>query len=137
MLTEVSQFPVVLGPEELTGVRTTVDQLVEVANHALVKKNVKPTSIIAVCTDNPTTMQAFQRKWTTGQSWILVSFKLFKILSKLKILFVSRSLVLCMPLIPSLERLLPFHLQSRPSQKILRSLPFSTHLITGVVNLRQ
>jgi len=73
MLAEVSQFPVVLGLEELTGVRATADHLVQVANCALVKNNVKPTSIIAVCTDNPTTMQAFQRKWITGQSWILVS----------------------------------------------------------------
>ena len=137
MLAEVSQFPVVLGLEELTRVHATADQLIEVANHALVKKNVKPTSIIAMCTNNPTTMQAFQRKWTTGKSWILMSFKLFKILSKLKIIFVSRLLVLCMPLIPSLERLSPFHLQSRLFQKILGSLPFSTHLITGVVNLRQ
>ena len=73
MVAEVSQFPVVLGLEELTGVRATADYLVEVANRALVKKNIKPSSIIAVCTDNPTTMQAFRRKWISGQSWILVS----------------------------------------------------------------
>jgi hypothetical protein len=72
MVAEVSKFPVVLGLEELTSVRATADHLVEVANCALVKKCVKPTSIIAVCTDNPTTIQAFRRKWTTGQSWIIV-----------------------------------------------------------------
>ena len=43
MVVEVSKFPVVLGLEELTGVCTTADHLVEVANHALVKKCVKPT----------------------------------------------------------------------------------------------
>ena len=78
MVAEVSNFLVVLGLEELTGVRATADHLVDVANRALVKKCLKPTSIIAVCTDNPTTMQAFRRKWTMGQSWIIVQPNLNK-----------------------------------------------------------
>ena len=72
MVAEVSQFPVVLGLEELTGVWGTADTLIEVTNHALLKKSIKPTSIIAVCTDNPTTMQAFRKRWITQHTWILM-----------------------------------------------------------------
>lgn len=72
MVAEVSQFPVVLGLKELTGVQGTADTLIEVANRALLKKSIKPTSIIAVCTDNPTTMQAFRKRWIMQHTWILV-----------------------------------------------------------------
>jgi len=72
MAAEVSQFPIVLGLEELTGVRATADNLVEVTNRALAKMSVKPTSFIAACTDNPTTMQAFRKRWTAGHTWIIV-----------------------------------------------------------------
>jgi hypothetical protein len=74
LVAEVSQFPIVLGLEELSGVRATADHLVQVSNRALTKKSVKASSILAVCTDNPTTMQAFRRKWTLEHSWIIVSF---------------------------------------------------------------
>ncbi|KAF8973343.1 ribonuclease H-like domain-containing protein [Flammula alnicola] len=74
MVAEVSQFPVVLGLEELSGVRAMADHLVQVSNRALTKKNIKPTSINAICTDNPMTMQAFRRKWTTEHSWIIPLF---------------------------------------------------------------
>ena len=73
MIAEVSQFPVVLGLEELTGKRATADQLVELSNHALLKKEVQPESLLAVCTDNPTTMRAFRRKWSNIYPWLLVS----------------------------------------------------------------
>jgi hypothetical protein len=73
LVTEVSKFPIVLGLEELTGVRATADHLVQVSNRALTKKSVNASSILAVCTDNPTTMQAFRRKWTVEHSWIIVS----------------------------------------------------------------
>lgn len=74
MIAEVSEFPVVLGLEELTGIRGTPDNLVDVANKAIAKKSIDPKTIIAVCTDNPTTMLAFHQKWTNQHSWILVSF---------------------------------------------------------------
>ena len=74
MIAEVSEFPVVLGLEELTGIQGTADNLVDVANKAIAKKSIDPKAIIAVCTDNPTTMLAFRRKWTNQHSWILVSF---------------------------------------------------------------
>ena len=74
MIAEVSEFPVVLGLEELTGIWGTADNLVDVANKAIGKKSIDPKTIIAVCTDNPTTMLAFHRKWTNQHSWILVIF---------------------------------------------------------------
>ena len=64
MIAEVSEFPMVLGLEELTGIQGTADNLVDVANKA----------IVAVCTDNPAMMLAFRRKWTNQHSWILVCF---------------------------------------------------------------
>ncbi|KAF9012648.1 hypothetical protein BDQ17DRAFT_1387295 [Cyathus striatus] len=62
LLSEVGEFPIVLALKELT-----------VADEALRQKAVKARSIIAVCTDNLTTMQAFRRKWTTEgcYPWIL------------------------------------------------------------------
>jgi len=72
MLAEVSHYPVVLGLEELTGMRATADNIVALSNRAVAKKNVNMSSILAVCTDNPTTMQAFCRKWTTEHNWIIV-----------------------------------------------------------------
>jgi len=73
MLAEISQFPVVLGLEDLSRVRATAENIVSLSNRALAKKEVDPKSIIAVCTDNPTTMQAFRQKWTTEHTWIIVS----------------------------------------------------------------
>jgi len=72
MISEVSQFPVVLGLEELTGKRATANQLVELSDRALLKKEVKPEFLVAVCTDNPTTMRAFRRKWSDIYPWLLV-----------------------------------------------------------------
>jgi len=62
MLAEILQFPVVLGLEDLSGVQATVDNIVLLSNRALAKKEVDPKSIIVVCTNNPTTMQAFWKK---------------------------------------------------------------------------
>ncbi|PPQ89295.1 hypothetical protein CVT25_000319 [Psilocybe cyanescens] len=59
MLAEVGKYPVVLGFEELTGIHATADNIIVVADKALKKKKVDPMNILAACTDNPTTMQAF------------------------------------------------------------------------------
>ncbi|KAF8989513.1 ribonuclease H-like domain-containing protein [Cyathus striatus] len=56
LLAEVGEYSFIIGLKELTGVRVTADNLL---------------CIIAVCTDNPTTMQAFHCKWTVEYSWIL------------------------------------------------------------------
>ena len=83
MIAEVAEFPVVLGVEELTGIRATADNLCDVATKALAKKSVDPKAIIAVCTDNPTPMVAFRRKWTNTYPWILMSKRLWFIFSEL------------------------------------------------------
>lgn len=72
ILAEVAVHPVVLGLQEMTGRRATAENLVEVSDGALQKKGVQPTAVIAVCTDNPTTVQAFRRIWTQKYPWILV-----------------------------------------------------------------
>jgi len=73
MIAEVAKFPVVLEVEELTGIRATANNLCDVGTKALEKKSVNLKSIIAVCTDNPTLMVAFCRKWMNKYPWILVS----------------------------------------------------------------
>jgi len=77
MIAEVSEFPVVLGSEELTGIQGTADNLVDAANKAIAKKSIDRKAIVAVFTDNPTTMLAFHRKWTNQHSWILICFITF------------------------------------------------------------
>ena len=72
ILAEVAVHPIVLGLEEMTGRQATAENLVEVSDGSLQRKGVNPTSVIAVCTDNPTTMQAFRRIWIQKYLWILV-----------------------------------------------------------------
>jgi hypothetical protein len=45
---------------------------VEISEESLKKKNVNPQDIIAMVTDNPTTMKAVRRKWTEKYPWVLV-----------------------------------------------------------------
>jgi len=59
MIAKVSEFPMVLGLEGLTGIWGTTDNLVDVTNKAIAKKSIDPKAIIEVFTDNPTTMLAF------------------------------------------------------------------------------
>ncbi|KJA25135.1 hypothetical protein HYPSUDRAFT_183073 [Hypholoma sublateritium FD-334 SS-4] len=72
MLAEVGEYPVVLGLEELTGVRATADNLIALSERAIIKKEITIENVIAVCTDNPTTMQAFRRKWAILHPWIIM-----------------------------------------------------------------
>lgn len=72
MLAEVGEYPVVLGLEELTGIRATADNLISLSERAMIKKEITIENVIAVCTDNPTTMQAFRRKWAILHPWIIV-----------------------------------------------------------------
>lgn len=72
MLAEVGKFPIVLGLEELTGIRATADNLLSLSDRALAKKEVDISNVIASCTDNPTTMQAFRCKWALLHPWIIV-----------------------------------------------------------------
>ncbi|KAF9000108.1 ribonuclease H-like domain-containing protein [Cyathus striatus] len=73
LVSEVGEYPIILALKELTGIRATADNLVVVADEALTKKQVNSRAITAVCTDNPTTMQAFHHKWANSHSWILMS----------------------------------------------------------------
>jgi hypothetical protein len=59
ILAEVAVHPIVLGLQEMTGKCTMAENLIEVSNKALQRRGVNPAAVIAVCTDNPTTMRAF------------------------------------------------------------------------------
>ena len=83
MIAEVAEFPVVLGVEELTGIRAIVDNLCDIAAKALAKKSVDPKAISVVCTDNLALMVAFYRKRKNMYPWILVSNQLWFIFSEL------------------------------------------------------
>ncbi|KAF9001179.1 hypothetical protein BDQ17DRAFT_1391105 [Cyathus striatus] len=73
LLAEVGEFSFMIGLKELTGVQATADNLLAVANEALERRSVNAKAIVAVCTNNPTTMQAFCCKWTVDRNftWIL------------------------------------------------------------------
>lgn len=73
MLAEVGEYPVVLGLHELTGTWASADNLVGISVKALEWKDMDPKRILAVCTDNPTTMQAFHCKYSNKYPWVLVS----------------------------------------------------------------
>jgi hypothetical protein len=73
MIAQVREHPVVLCLQEMMGERATANNLIDVADGALKRKSVNTESILAVCTDNPTTMKAFRRLWIEKYPWIIVS----------------------------------------------------------------
>ena len=62
LLAKVGVHPIILGLQELMGIQALADNLVEVSDKALARKSINPQVIIAVCTDSPTTMQAFHHE---------------------------------------------------------------------------
>ena len=72
LVSEPKERPIILGLNDLTGERGTADKIVEISKESLKKKSVQPMDIIAIVTDNPTTMKAVRRKWTEKYPWVLV-----------------------------------------------------------------
>lgn len=71
---EVNQHPVVLSLDDMTGNRGNSDNLVSVTQKAMNKMEIGDgKNVIAITTDNPTVMQAYQRKLQEHYPWILVS----------------------------------------------------------------
>jgi len=68
----IAQHPTILGLNDLTGYRGSADKLLEVAKEAMNNMELPPRNVIAVTTDNPTTMQAFRRKLQTEYPWVIV-----------------------------------------------------------------
>jgi len=60
VVANIAQHPTILGLNDLTGYRGSADKLLEVAKEAINNMELPPQNIIAVTTDNPTTMQAFR-----------------------------------------------------------------------------
>jgi hypothetical protein len=75
LIAQLGQHPIILCLQDMTGERPMAKNLLEVADGALKRKNVSPKSVLAVCTDNPTTMQAFREQLTGSEKylWIIVS----------------------------------------------------------------
>ena len=73
LLVEVGFRPVVLGLEDLTGKRATAETVLTVVEGALQKKEVAAGQVIALVTDNPTTMTAFRRNYQLKYPWTIVS----------------------------------------------------------------
>ncbi|TFY74736.1 hypothetical protein EWM64_g9276 [Hericium alpestre] len=74
LLAQVSEFPVVLGLKNLSGERNTADKILETVDDALTKKDVLASKVLAVCTDNPTTMRAFRRKFSEKYPWVITTY---------------------------------------------------------------
>ncbi|EIN03308.1 hypothetical protein PUNSTDRAFT_31961, partial [Punctularia strigosozonata HHB-11173 SS5] len=71
IVSEVGHHPVILGLEDMTGRRANADAMRDVSQVSLTKKSVDISQILCVCTDNPTTMRAFRRKWETAHPHLL------------------------------------------------------------------
>ena len=72
LVTGPKERPVILGLADLTGERSTANKIMEISNKSLKKKNVKPKDVMAIVTDNPTTMRVVRHKWTEKYPWVLV-----------------------------------------------------------------
>jgi len=72
LVSQLGERPIILGLADLTGERSTANKIVEISDESLKNKSVKPTDVIAIVTDNPTTMKAVCRKWTEKYPWVLV-----------------------------------------------------------------
>ncbi|KAH9904626.1 uncharacterized protein B0H18DRAFT_860212, partial [Fomitopsis serialis] len=74
LLAEVGFRPAVLGLEDLSGQRATADCILTVVDNALKKKEVSTRQVIALVTDNPTTMVAFRRKYQIMNPWTITLY---------------------------------------------------------------
>lgn len=74
VLAEVSQFLIVLSLEDLTGSCATAEGILEAIQKAMASMDLSDgRKIIAMTTDNPTTMVAVRRKFQEKYYWVLVS----------------------------------------------------------------
>ncbi|KAF7364213.1 DUF659 domain-containing protein [Mycena sanguinolenta] len=68
----IDSFPIVMGLEDLTGERGNADKCLDISVSSLELMGVEePRNLIALTTDNPTTMQSFRWKFQNKFFWIL------------------------------------------------------------------
>ncbi|KAJ7801203.1 ribonuclease H-like domain-containing protein [Mycena olivaceomarginata] len=68
----VNMFPVIMSLHELTGERGNADKCVDIALQSLAHMGIpEGRNLIALTTDNPTTMQSFRRKFQQKLFWII------------------------------------------------------------------
>jgi len=71
---EVTQYPIIISLEDMTGNRATAKGIFEASKSALASMDIGDArNFIAVTTDNPTVMQAFRRNFVESFPWLLVS----------------------------------------------------------------
>jgi hypothetical protein len=70
---QVDEEPIVMSLDNLTGKRGSADVILDTAKRALSVMQVDDgKNFIAVCTDNPTTMQSFIKKYEKVFPWVVV-----------------------------------------------------------------
>ncbi|KAJ6459106.1 ribonuclease H-like domain-containing protein, partial [Mycena sanguinolenta] len=69
----IDSFPIVLSLDDLTGERGNADKCLEIAEKSLELMGApEGRNLIALTTDNPTTMQSFRRKFQDKFFWVLI-----------------------------------------------------------------
>ena len=72
---EVNQYPVVLGLEDMTGHRGSAEKVLEVSRKAMNGMGLGDgQNFIALTTDNPTVMQFFRGRFNGKFTWVLVRY---------------------------------------------------------------
>jgi hypothetical protein len=70
---QVGEEPIVMSLNDITGKRGSADVILANAKKALSVMQVDDgKNFIALCTDNPTTMQSFRRKYEKEFPWVIV-----------------------------------------------------------------
>lgn len=70
---EVKQYPVVLGLEDVTGQRGSSEKVLAVVENGMKSMGIEDGKlIIATTTDDPTVMQKFRRLFKEKYYWVLV-----------------------------------------------------------------
>ena len=70
---EVNQYPVVLGLEDMTGYRGSAEKILETSQRAMDSMELGDgENFIALTTDNPTVMQSYCGRFQGKFKWVLV-----------------------------------------------------------------
>lgn len=71
-LSEVNESPVIIELQDFTGARNTADNVRVALDEQVRKKGVDWRSVVACCTDNPTTMIKMCRDLSAKYPWVIV-----------------------------------------------------------------
>ena len=83
----VSEYPIILSLEDMSGQRGSAEKLFQLADRSLQKMEINPRQVLGVTTDDPTVMRAFRRLFEEKYPWVVVSFALILFTTFIKLLF--------------------------------------------------